>query len=221
MENCVFCRDYKKGDIVFETKNFCIKIGVGIVAPGHVMIITKDHYKCMGDFNPEWTEEFLHLKEKLIEFLTKYLYQPFMVENGVILQSVFHAHMHFIPRKSTEYKEINFIKDRIEKFLGKNRDINIQKIENFLEVRKIFKEDGQYLYFEENKEMYVLRTINYADRIDLIKNGINYREFFANLGVKGGVKDWRLMTDEDKLVDKIKIEETEQIFKNFANFYNL
>lgn len=219
MGECVFCRDYKKGDILFETENFFIKVGVGIICPGHVMIITKNHCKCMGDFNPEWIEEFLHLKEKLIKFLDKYLYKPFMVENGVIFQSVFHAHTHFIPRKSVEYGEVDFFKDVLEKFFEKNRDIILEKIDNFSEVQKIFTEDKEYLYFEQNGEMRVLRTINYKDKIESIKEGVNYRTHFSDLGVKGGVKDWRLMTEEDKLIDKVKIEETRRVFENFTEFY--
>ncbi len=219
MENCIFCRDYKNGDKVFETENFFVKVGIAIICPGHVMIITKNHCKCMGEFNQNWTKEFLYLKEKLTEFLTKYLYQPFILENGAILQSVFHAHMHFIPRKSTEYKEVDFIKDKIGKFLEKNKDINFQQIKDFSEVQEIFKKDGQYLYFEQDKKTYVIRTINHKDKIDIIKNGVDYRGFFSDIGIKGGIKDWKLMTEEDKIIDKIKIEETRELFKGFSDFY--
>lgn len=219
MENCIFCRDYKNGDKIFETENFFIKVGVGIICPGHVMIITKKHFKCMGDMESEMLEEFLHLKEKLIEFLTKYLYKPFILENGVIMQSVFHAHTHFIPRKSELFEEVDLYKEMIDPFFEKYKDIKYDAIDNFSKILDIFRKDEQYLYFEQEGEMRIIKTINYLDKISLLKNEINYRTFFEKIGVKG-VGDWRIMTEEDKKIDAVKIEKTMEIFKNFADFYN-
>ena len=49
MPDCIFCNRGKiKDDILLETKNFFVKVGIGIIAPGHVMLITKKHFKCFG-----------------------------------------------------------------------------------------------------------------------------------------------------------------------------
>ena len=99
---CPFC-NYDKSkwtENVFETKNFQIRVGIGILTAGHCMITTKDHIACMGALSDELEKEYLNLKDKLIEILTKNAFHPFMIEYGVFCQSVFHAHTHFFPSSS-------------------------------------------------------------------------------------------------------------------------
>ncbi|MDR1498791.1 MAG: HIT family protein [Rickettsiales bacterium] len=214
MENCIFCDALKNGDSVFETENFFIKLGKGIVCTGHCMIITKKHYKCMGDMDTDIVSEYLDLKTKLISFLSKHFYKPFVEEHGVIMQSVFHAHTHFIPRKSKYYDELNLLEKMILEPTN-NIGVELEKISNFDGVIECFKQEGEYLYFEQDEECFLLRTKKYTNLIDKIKDDINYRFFFSNLGIKG-VRDWKTMTEDDLKLDKIRIEETADVFRKFG-----
>jgi len=60
--DCVFCnREEVKEDILWETENFFVKVGVGILAPGHIMLISKKHLSCFGELPDELNQEFLLL----------------------------------------------------------------------------------------------------------------------------------------------------------------
>lgn len=216
--NCIFCKNYKEKDVIFETENFFLKVGIGIVCAGHIMIITKKHSKCMGDIEPELLNEFLNLKEKVTNFLSKYVYKPFILENGVIFQSVSHAHTHFIPRKSKFFDEVDLIKDMIFETKKQNNSVEIVEFNSFQDVINLYKKDKEYLYFEQDGKIYCIKTANNREKIKTLKENLSYRNFFKNRGIKG-VGNWKTMTEDDKKIDSIRIEETKEIFKNFKDFY--
>lgn len=60
---CIFC-NCEKADIIYETKNFYIKVGKGIITPGHVMIIPKKHYSAIAEIDKEFVNEYLDLKRE-------------------------------------------------------------------------------------------------------------------------------------------------------------
>jgi len=106
MENCVFCNlELNKGEVLFETGNFFANIGVGLVAPGHMMLIPKRHYDCCADLPQDLRPEFDDAAKMIFGKIEKVFGAPFLVEYGVFGQSVSHAHLHFIPkiRKATEF----------------------------------------------------------------------------------------------------------------------
>jgi diadenosine tetraphosphate (Ap4A) HIT family hydrolase len=216
MDNCIFCKKRILGEdgFVYETKNFYIKIGKGIICGGHCMIITKDHYKCMGDISEELIDEYLNLKKSLINFITKNFYRPFIVENGVFMQSVYHAHTHFIPRKSEYFEEVDLLEDIVNHSAKKN-NIKLENIDNFRQVMDFFKEDEEYLYFEQDGVIKLLRSIKYENKKKEIIEDFSYRNFFDKLGLVG-VRDWRFLTEEDLIVDNQKISKTSEMFKKFT-----
>ena len=62
MKNCPFCqRDKIKSDILMESENFFVKVGVGILAPGHVMVITREHLSCFAELPNHLMKEFILL----------------------------------------------------------------------------------------------------------------------------------------------------------------
>jgi len=49
-KDCIFCDRINAGtSILFETDNFYVKVGYGISAAGHIMIVSKNHYKCLAE----------------------------------------------------------------------------------------------------------------------------------------------------------------------------
>ena len=65
-EKCIFCNyDSIKEDILLESDNFFVKVGVGILAPGHVMIIPKEHISCFAELPDRLGKEFISIKEQV------------------------------------------------------------------------------------------------------------------------------------------------------------
>lgn len=200
---CIFCDNIEKKDIIKETENFYWKVGRGIITPGHTMIISKKHYSSFGDIDCNIIKEFLLLKKLVINEITKKFSKPFMVEYGAFGQSIFHAHIHFIPKSGNDYNNINIINDLVNKGLHK-LNLNPIKIKNFKEIIKYYQENKKYLYFEDEEEKIIIPiTDGVKNNLDLF----DYRAFFTKIGIKG-VKSWTNMTAEEKEYDNIKINKT-------------
>ena len=104
MHTCLFCDSkMREVDTLYETENFFVKIGIAIVTPGHIMIISKNHYSCFGEMPPELDQEFNQLKNKVFNLIQQHFSTPFLVEFGAKGQSVFHAHIHFILLQGPEH----------------------------------------------------------------------------------------------------------------------
>ena len=205
---CIFCNCEKK-DIVYETKNFYVKVGRGIITAGHVMIIPKKHYSAIAEIGKELVNEYLNLKKDVIEEISLKFFKPFLMEHGAFLQSVFHAHIHLIPVNGNGYSNADLLHDMIIPS-SKKLNFKIIKINNFSELREYFLKYKKYLYYENNNEQYIIEAT------DILKNNcemVVYRSYFQKLGLKG-VSDWQTMTEKDKKNDKIKITETiNKLFK--------
>ncbi|MDR0423607.1 MAG: HIT family protein [Rickettsiales bacterium] len=200
---CIFCNLKKEDGILYETDNFYIKVGIGIVTAGHVMLIPKKHIKAMGELDDSLVEEYIRLKNVLVEKIYKIFADPFLIEYGNQGQSVEHAHLHFIPTSGNGYKNINFY-NHIEEF-AKDTGVKIFKINKFSQLQDYLKENSKYIYYEDADGRYIIQADD--------KYIPDYRNFFTKLGVKG-CENWKEMTEKDKELDKIKIDET----KNKLNF---
>lgn len=99
MKGCVFCEaKLNKGEVIFETENFFVNIGVGLVAPGHMMLIPKRHYDCCADIPRNLRPEFDGAAKLIFGKIKKVFGAPFLVEYGIFGQSVAPAYLHFIPK---------------------------------------------------------------------------------------------------------------------------
>ena len=186
MENCVFCNiDKIRHDILFDSDNFFIKVGVGILAPGHVMIVSKQHLSCFGELPKELIEEFSLIKEVAFEKIKSNFSEPIIYEHGIYGQSVKHAHLHFIPANTKHYKLEN-IK---EKFFTNLKSTRIKDMNDLI---RIFQKEGSYLYLEEKGKKWVYHTSGHPEIKSLFR-----KEFARVTGIKG-LLDWQAMVDEDK-----------------------
>jgi diadenosine tetraphosphate (Ap4A) HIT family hydrolase len=133
-EKCIFCNyDSIKEDILWESDNFFVKVGVGILAPGHVMIISKKHLSCLGELPKQLTEEFIFLKDDVFDKIKSNFSEPIVYEHGVYSQSIKHAHLHFVPSKNSFYKLEN-IGNKIFK------DLESSQINDFFKLMMFLKE---------------------------------------------------------------------------------
>ena len=213
--NCLFCNNPEH--VVAETDNFYIKVGKSIITEGHVMIISKEHLKAIFAMNDSLLNEFTALKDKLTKFLQDRYFDPFIVEHGGVMQSVFHGHMHFVPRKSNFYDEQDQFKNMVEDYLKEHKEIKYENINDLNRVLDIFKEDNEYLYFEQENKKLVIRTKLLTKKYieDNIEKQLNYRRFYYNLtGIKV-LLSWHNMTEKDVELDEINILNTKNIFKKY------
>lgn len=200
MSDCIFCKEDKERNLC-ETDNFFVRVGKGIITPGHIMIIPKHHYKAIGEIDNSLVQEFLDLKKLTIEKITKAFYKPFLVEYGVFGQTVFHAHLHLIPKASPDYKEVDLFKNMI--LLAKTQIIEIQ---SFNELQEYYNKNKEYIYFEDDKK-YILPITNIIrNNIDLV----GYRSYFANKIKLQGIGSWKSMTEEDIKKDEVKVRTTKE-----------
>ena len=200
---CIFCGDETNDRNLYKTKNFFVKVGKGIITAGHVMIIPKHHYKAIGEIDNNLIDEYLNLKQQTIKKITENFAEPFLIEYGNYGQSVFHAHIHLIPKTGNGYKNVDLYKEMI--LPSKTTTIQIN---NFNELRDYYLKHNEYIYFED-KNKYILPITN------IIRNNlglVDYRTYFDKLGLKG-IRSWASMTEEDIKNDNLKIEETKKKLK--------
>ena len=195
-KNCIFCdREKIKDDIIYETENFFVKIGLGIVAPGHVMTITKNHYTCFAAISNEILDEHDNLSEHLQSAIRKAFAETFLVEYGCWGQSVDHAHIHFIPLRNQDYNIESIIKEMV--IPGK---IDFEET-NRERLKEIFKTEGRYLTIEEKGKLYVCHIPNKPK--DELRPYLVYRIFLNQKGINVPIS-WKEMSEEDKKEDEEK-----------------
>jgi diadenosine tetraphosphate (Ap4A) HIT family hydrolase len=95
---CVFCHpDQTPGELT-ATTNLRLLPDLYPVAPGHLLVITKQHLPCYGAAEPEILDEVEQMAALARRFIREvYEIDPVIWENGVSGQTVFHAHLHLIP----------------------------------------------------------------------------------------------------------------------------
>jgi len=104
-ENCIFCK-LANGDIptatLYEDDDFRVILDAGPAAKGHALILPKEHYANLYELDDELAAKVLVLAKKMITKLTAILdcdgYNIVQNNGEVAGQTVFHFHLHMIPR---------------------------------------------------------------------------------------------------------------------------
>ena len=104
-ENCIFCKIIG-GEIpsrtIYEDDHFKVILDAGPAARGHALILPKEHYADIYEIPEELAGEAMKLAKKLATHMTAVLNCDgfnLVQNNGVVAgQTVFHFHMHLIPR---------------------------------------------------------------------------------------------------------------------------
>lgn len=205
---CVFCNLANDKNILEETNNFYVKVGIGIITAGHVMIIPKKHYKAFGEINLNIVDEYLNLKERVFNLISTIFSEPFLIEYGNFTQSVHHAHIHFIPKSNHIYKNVDLLNNMI--FKAKEKlNFDLIKINSFNELQNFYNTYNEYIYFED-KDKYIIKVNNIL-RKNI--NALNYRNFFNSIGLQS-ILDWSNMSNKEKQEDSIKVNNTILQYKN-------
>ena len=104
-ENCIFCK-LAGGEIptatLYEDEDFRVILDANPAAKGHALIIPKEHYANLYELDDELAGKVLVLAKKMITKLPDILgcdgYNIVQNNGEAAGQTVFHFHMHLIPR---------------------------------------------------------------------------------------------------------------------------
>lgn len=104
-DNCIFCK-IASGEIpsatLYEDEDFRVILDLGPASKGHALIIPKEHYRNLFDLDDELASKALVLAKKMTVRLKDILecdgYNIVQNNEEVAGQTVFHFHMHMIPR---------------------------------------------------------------------------------------------------------------------------
>ena len=104
-ETCIFCK-IAAGDIpsvtLYEDADFRVIMDIQPASKGHALILPKEHYANLYELSDELAAKVLVLAKKMVTALTDILgcdgYNIVQNNGEVAGQTVFHFHMHLIPR---------------------------------------------------------------------------------------------------------------------------
>lgn len=113
--NCIFCR-IANGEIpsktLYEDDKFRVILDLGPASKGHALILPKEHYADLYELPEETAGEVMKLAKKMTAQMTQRLgCEGFnLVQNNGELagQTVFHFHMHLIPRYRDDGQKIGW-----------------------------------------------------------------------------------------------------------------
>ena len=104
-ENCIFCK-LANGEIptatLYDDEDFRVILDASPASKGHALILPKQHYADLYELDDEIAAKALVLAKKMITKLTPILecdgYNVVQNNKEAAGQTVFHFHMHLIPR---------------------------------------------------------------------------------------------------------------------------
>ena len=114
-DDCIFCK-LANGDIptrkIYEDDKFVVFMDMSPATRGHSLVVPKDHYANIYEMPAELAGEAMKVAQKMAIKMKDALHADGfnIVQNNeeAAGQTVFHFHMHLIPRYSGKEKEILF-----------------------------------------------------------------------------------------------------------------
>ena len=114
-DNCIFCK-IANGEIpsktLYEDEHFRVILDLGPATKGHALILPKEHFANLYELPEETAGEVMKLAKKMVTKMTDRLgCEGFnLVQNNGDLagQTVFHFHMHMIPRYQADGQKIGW-----------------------------------------------------------------------------------------------------------------
>jgi histidine triad (HIT) family protein len=129
-DNCIFCK-IASGEIpsrtLYEDDDFRVILDLNPATKGHALILPKDHFKNLYEISDETASKVLPLAKKMATQMTNKLgcegFNLIQNNNEIAGQSVFHFHMHLIPRYLDDNQNLVMKPNKVEgEELDKVRD---------------------------------------------------------------------------------------------------
>ena len=114
-EDCIFCK-IANGEIpsatIFEDRDFRVMLDIGPATRGHVLILTKEHYDNIYEIDAETAGKLFSLASVIGRAMKKVLNcdgMNILQNNGTVAgQTVFHFHLHLIPRYEGDQVQVTW-----------------------------------------------------------------------------------------------------------------
>ena len=114
--NCIFCK-IANGEIpsktLYEDEDFRVILDLGPASKGHALILPKEHYADLYELPEETAGEVMKLAKKMAAQMREKLHCDgfnLMQNNEEAAgQTVFHFHMHLIPRYKNDGEILKYI----------------------------------------------------------------------------------------------------------------
>lgn len=126
MSDCIFCKIIA-GEIpsatIYENEEFKVILDRFPANEGHILILPKKHYANIFDMDPEVGGRLFQLAIRIASVMQKTLgleHMNVMQNNGIVAgQTVFHFHLHLIPRYENDgitiaYRPMELSDEQIE-----------------------------------------------------------------------------------------------------------
>ena len=104
-DNCIFCKlanGVFATNSIYEDENFNVILDVSPATKGHALILPKAHYADIHEMPSDLLAEAIKVAQKVIKHATPILgcdgYNVLQNNGTAAGQTVFHYHMHLIPR---------------------------------------------------------------------------------------------------------------------------
>lgn len=131
-ENCIFCK-IAAGEIpsatLYEDDDFRVILDIEPASKGHALILPKEHYANLYELDDAVAAKALVLAKKMITKLTDILgcdgYNIVQNNGAEAGQSVFHFHMHLIPRYKGDTVDIKW---KLGKLTDQDKEEILSKI---------------------------------------------------------------------------------------------
>lgn len=113
MDNCIFCK-IANGEIpsrtLYEDNDFRVILDLAPATKGHALILPKNHYKNLYEIEEETAAKVMPLAKKMAVEITQKLggdgFNLMQNNNEIAGQTVFHFHMHLIPRYNNDNQNL-------------------------------------------------------------------------------------------------------------------
>ena len=126
-DNCIFCKLANKDiptNIIYEDEKFTVILDASPATKGHALILPKNHAANIYELPDEDAADIFVLAKKLATKMTEILHCDgfnIVQNNGEVAgQTVFHFHMHLIPRYKKDGNE--------EKLCWNHADLSAEEI---------------------------------------------------------------------------------------------
>ena len=131
-DNCIFCKlanGVFPTNSIYEDDEFNVILDLSPATRGHALILPKEHYKNLYEIPDETAAKAMKLAKKMAIKMTEKLqadgFNLVQNNNEVAGQTVFHFHMHLIPRYNDDGQTINWIP-------GKPSEEELSEVKNLI-----------------------------------------------------------------------------------------
>jgi histidine triad (HIT) family protein len=113
MPDCVFCKVISKQTntkFVYEDEEVVVFLDVNPIAEGHSLVVPKRHFVDLTDVNPKILGKTTQIAQRLSQKMQSELgadgVNLFVASGEAAEQTVFHFHLHVIPRKTDDHPKL-------------------------------------------------------------------------------------------------------------------